>query len=236
MTVTHPSVQRASQRLEPGALVELFLVDLNPLGTNQVWAFCPSGTADFAGVHYTYADVQADGFEWSGQGTLPQPTMKISNATRFVSGVAAQYDDLIGAKLTRIKTYAQFLDGGAEADSAAMFAPDVYTFEQKTKHNKFQVEWKLSAAMDQQGVMLPGRTVIRDYCLWRYRRWNGSAFDYSNVQCPYAGATSYDINGIPTSPDNDTPSRRFDTCCKKRFGNNAVYPFGGFPGAARTRA
>jgi lambda family phage minor tail protein L len=237
VTVTNAKVQRASQKLEPGALVELFIVDLNPIGTNQVWNFCPSGSADFGGVHFTFADVQADGFEWSGQGPLPQPIIKLANATRFVSGIAAQYDDLIGAKLTRIKTYAQFLDDGAETDGAAMFAPEIYTFEQKTKHTKFQVEWKLAAAMDQQGIQLPARTVIRDFCLWRYRNWTGTAFDYTGVQCPYTGARgSFDEKGVPTTNDHDTPSRRFDTCCKKRFGPNASYPFGGFPGAARMRA
>ncbi|QSY98658.1 phage minor tail protein L (plasmid) [Rhizobium bangladeshense] len=235
--VMQADIQRASQRLEPGALVQLFIVDLTPIGVNQQWAFCPSGNCTFGGVDFVYADVEADGFEWAGKGTLPQPTVKISNATRFVSGIAKEYDDLIGAKFTRIKTYSQFLDGGAEENSAAMFAPDIYVFEQKTKHTKFQVEWKLSAAMDQQGVELPGRTIIRDYCLWRYRVWKGDHFDYTGVQCPYQGSRgSFDENGAPTTSDNDTPSRRFDTCCKKRFGPNANYPFGGFPGVSRMRA
>jgi lambda family phage minor tail protein L len=237
MTITHPLVQRASQKLEPGTLVHLYLVDLSPIGVNEQWSFCPSGQVTFQGIVFTYADVEADGFEWSGTGTLPQPKLRITNSTRLISGAAAAYQDLIGAKITRYKTYSQFLDDGDEANPDAMFSPEVYVFERKTAHNKFQVEWQLSAAMDQQGRTIPGRIVVRDFCMWRYRVWNADAgaFDYSKVQCPYEGGASFDTNGNAVSPDQDRPSRKLNTCCKVRFGPNAVYPFGGFPGVARTR-
>ncbi|QIG76094.1 minor tail protein L [Rhizobium phage RHph_I4] len=240
MTVTHPVVQRSAQSLEPGTLIHLYIVDLSPIGTNARWYFCPNGEAYFQGQHFLFADVEAEGFEWAGQGPLPQPTIRIGNATRLVSGLAKEFDDLIGATMTRIKTYTKHLDGQSEANSAAMFAPEIYTFEQKVSHTKFQVEWKLSAAMDQQGRELPGRTVVRDFCLFRYRVYNSDTgtFDYTGVQCPYQGARgSFDAKGNPSTDQDDRPSRKFDTCCKKRFGNNAAsYPFGGFPGVARVRA
>lgn len=237
MTVTHPAVQRASQSLEPGDLVHLYIVDLSPLGKPLLWHFCPTGEVVFGGVVYNHVDIEAEGFEWTGRGTLPQPKVRIANTTRLIAGELTANDNLIGARITRIKTYKQFLDSGDTPDPEAMFSPEVYVFERKASHNKFQIEWVLSAAMDQQGRMVPGRMVIRDFCMWRYRVWNEvtASYDYSKAQCPYNGANAFDALGQPTTPDKDTPSRKFNTCCKVRFGNNAVYPFGGFPGVARAR-
>lgn len=235
---TQADIQRASQSLDPGNLVQLFIVDLSPIGVNEQWSFCPTGQATFRDIVFSHADVEAEGFEWSGRGTMPQPKIRITNSTRLISAAAAAYQDLIGAKLTRFRTYKQFLDDGETPNPDAIFSPDIYVFERKTSHNKFQVEWSLSSSMDQQGRLIPGRPVLRDYCMWRYRAWNGekNEFDYSHVQCPYEGAASYDVNGNPTTPDKDKPSRKLTTCCQARFGKNAVYPFGGFPGVARARA
>lgn len=234
---SHPVIQLASQSLEPGDLVQLYIIDLSPIGVNEQWPFCPTGNCTFRGISFVKADVEAEGFEWSGQGTAPQPRLRMTNATRLISAELTAHEDLIGARLTRFRTYKQFLDDGASPNPDAMFSPDHYVFEQLSGENKFQVEWVLSAAMDQQGRMIPGRVIVRDFCLWRYRIWNPTtgAFDDSKAQCPYKGTASFDAKGNPTTPDKDRPGRTLATCCKPRFGENAEYPFGGFPGVARVR-
>lgn len=235
------AIRRAGQSLTPGDLVALYIIDLSTIGVNQQFAFTSmaqgaSGPIAFRGIAYAPLDVQCDGFEMTASGAIPQPTISVTNVTRVMSSAAALYGDLVGARLIRTRTYAQFLDGGATPDPEAAYAQDIYVFDQKTAQTKHAITWTLAAAMDQEGVMLPKRLIIRDVCLWRYRRWNPETqtFDYTGVQCPYTGDPK-DADGKPTTPDKDMPSRHITTCCKARFGAGAQLPYGGFPGVGRVR-
>jgi len=235
-------IERVSQSLSPGDIVQLFQLDLSPIGTNQVLCFTPGPAVTFRGITYASVDIMAEGFEWSGKGKMPQPKLKIGNATRMISALALDFQDLIGARLTRIRTYRQYLDGQSTSDPDAAYDPDIYTVEQKTHHDKFSIEFMLSAAMDQDGRQLPGRMVLRDVCTWRYRIWNpalnagAGGFDYSRViGCPYVGTAYFDRLGLPVAAAQDQCGKRISDC-KKRFGNNAALPYGGFPGVSRVRA
>lgn len=230
-------IASAAQSLEPGALVTLFILDLNPIGVNQRWYFTTDVGVVFRGQAYTTIEIEAQGFEWNGQGTLPQPQIRIANANRSMSGISALYDDLVGAQIIRLRTYARFLDGQPDADPDAVYTAEIYSVEQKTAHDKVMIEWSLSAAMDQEGRKVPGRRVLRDLCMWRYRVYNPvtGLFEYEKVQCPYVGGAYFDEQGNSTAnPAEDKCGRRI-TDCKLRFGANAVLPFGGFPGVARVK-
>ncbi|GEP05568.1 phage minor tail protein L [Methylobacterium oxalidis] len=241
MTQPNAAIRRAGQSLTPGDLVALYVIDLSPLGVPQQFAFTPStkktSAMPFQGIQYQPVDVRCEGFEYTGKGAMPRPKISVSNATRLMSSASLLYDDLIGAKLIRTRTYTQFLDNGATPDPEAAYAQDIFFFDQKTRHTKRVIEWELASAMDQEGRALPGRLIVREICLWRYRRWDpaAGAFDYSHVKCPYTGGQAYDVDGNLTTPDKDTPSRHINTCCKARFGAAAQLPFGGFPGVGRVR-
>lgn len=234
---------RAGQSLTPGNLVALFILDLAPLGVNQQFCFTSSvdrnrGVLVWRGTQFTPTDVRAEGFEFTSQGALPQPTISITNAKRVMSSAAILYNDLVGAQLTRIRVYEQFLDNGALAgQEGGAYPADIYNFEQKLSHNKKIIKFRLAASIDQEGRKIPSRVIIRDVCPWRYRRWdaNAGAFDYSRVKCPYNGNQAYDRFGQPTTPDKDEPGRHLNDCCRVRFGDAAELPFGGFPGVTRTR-
>lgn len=189
----------------------------------------------FGGIPFTAIDIVFEGLETTGVGALPQPTMKLANSDGVIQAIVNTYGDLNGCILKRTRTYAKFLDGQPNADPSAFFGPDVFAVEQKTSETPTEFVWSLSAAIDQQGKMLPGRVIIRDTCLWRYRIWNATTgnYDYSKAQCPYTGAQAYDINDEPTTPDKDQPSRGI-SCCKLRFGAKNPLPFGGFYGVARS--
>lgn len=237
---THPAIVRNGQSLDFGAIVHLYLFDLNPIGVNEQFAFTTRfgpgrKVLTFRGIPFLGIDVECEGFAFSGTGAMPTPVIRVTNAKRLLSSAAVLYKDLVGAKLTRLRTYAQFLDDGATPDPEAAYTPDVYRVEQKTGHNKRQIEFTLASPMDQEGREIPGREIIKDVCMWRYRRWDpdAQAFNYDHVKCPYTGDQAYDVFGQPTTPDKDTPSRRVATCCKVRFGAASALPFGGFPGVTR---
>jgi lambda family phage minor tail protein L len=243
VTSPNSNVIRTGQSLTPGDLMVLYTIDLSPIGVPVQYNFTPStsktGKITFRGIDYVPLDVKCEGFEYDGTGSLPRPEISITNVTRVLSTAAVLQNDILGARLIRTRTYGQFLDNGPTPDPEAAYGQDIYRFHQKTQHNKRLIRWTLAAAMDQEGIQLPKRQVLRDVCLWRYRRTvlntDGSfaGYDYTGVQCPYAGSQAYDVNGNPTTPDKDAPGRHVNDCCRVRFGSTAQLPFGGFPGVGR---
>lgn len=190
----------------------------------------------FGGIVYTPVDIEIEGMESNGVGALPTPTLRIANVNGLPQSIINTYGDLVGCVFRRIRTFERFLDGQPEADPNSYFGPDIFRIEQKTNENPVYIEWELSAAVDQQGKMIPGRVVIRDTCLFRYRSYVfGSTFDYSKAVCPYAGNNYFDKADQPTTADKDECGRRLSSC-KARFGSQNPLPFGGFPGVGRVRA
>lgn len=232
------SLQSEAQSLSPSGIISLFTIDATTVGGPLMYFVQGSensGPVIFNGVEYQPVDVEFTGLETSGAGALPEPKIRISNIDGLAQALVSTYGELLGCTLYRVRTYTRFLDGQPDADPEAFYGPDIFRFERKASENGVYIEWELSAAIDQQGKMLPGRTVIRNTCLWRYRYYNGSTgdFDYSKAQCPYAGDKFYDINDQEvTDPAKDVPSRRLG-CCRARFGRANPLPFGGFPGVQR---
>lgn len=229
-----------SLKLESSALISLFKLDARPVGGIVNYFTCArevnGAYVSFGGQTYTPLDVVFEGVETSGIGALPEPTLKIAitdGPTGIVQAMLNTYGDLHGCPIERIRTWEKFLDGHANPDGAAFFGPDKFVLDQKTEDEVTHVTWKLSASIDQQGKMLPGRVAIRDTCMWRYREWvSGTTFDTSKAICPYNGTNYWDAFDNPTTADKDTPSRT-RTCCELRFGKKNPLPFGGFPGIAR---
>lgn len=228
-----------AQSLDPGAVVALFQLDATSIGAG-IQYFCREEEAgagvQFGGVTYTPVDCEFTGMETSAGGTLPRPRMRVANSNLAFQAIINQYGDMVGCSVRRVRVFERHLDGHADADPSQYFGPDVYRIEQKTDENPIFIEWELSASFDQESKLIPGRPVIRDTCLWRYRVWNSdsSEFDYTKAQCPYTGTSYFDRYDVPTTAENDEPSRRY-SCCKARFGDGP-YPFGGFLGAARVRS
>jgi lambda family phage minor tail protein L len=233
------TLQATLQSLEPGARVSLYRIDTTPVGGGVMYFTTAGygGPVSFGGIVYQPVDIEVDGFEVNAGGSLPTPNIRIANTDLMVQALINTYGDMLGCKVQRIRTFAQYLDGQPEADPTAYLGPDTFEIERKTEENDVYVEWQLSASIDQEGKDLPGRTVIRDTCMWRYRHWNAAAgrFEYGKAQCPYAGNGCFDRSGVVVSPDKDECGRRLSDC-ELRFGNNQPLPIGAFPGTARIRA
>ncbi len=234
------ALTEAQQAASLDAKVELWTLDGTSHGAGVLrWT---SGTVSdqpvvFAGNTYPPTPIEADGFEWSGSGPLPTPRLRIANVNLVITGLLQQFNDLVGATVTRLRTLTRFLDGQPGADPTAHWPLDVYRVERKSAQNKVYVEWELAAAMDQEGRLVPGRQVTR-LCDQRYRVWDPDTqtFDYSQATCPYVGAASFDRFGNPVaSGADDVCNKQLTSGCKVRFGDNAILPFRGFPGVARAR-
>lgn len=181
------------QKLEPSAIIELFELDCTDLG-GDVFRF-HNGTNKLSqdlvwqGNTYTRFPIQVTGFEISGQGQFPRPTVTVSNVLSAITSVLLQYNDLLNAKFTRKRTFLKYLDavnfpGGVNptADPDVYLADDIYYVDRKSHEDRDQVQFELASVADLQGVKIPGRVVVQATCPWLYR----------GADCGYVGIPLWD--------------------------------------------
>lgn len=225
-------------QLEHSAIVELFELDLTIVGgpvyrfhngTNQV-----GGSVVWQGLTYLYFPIEVEGYGTSGNGPSARPMLRGSNVNGVLSVLIRAYKGMKGAKLTRRRTLAKYLDavnfpGGVNplADPTTTFADDVHFLEMKTRDDPVMVEYQLSSALDLDGLMLPRRQIQHAMCQW--------VKAYRGTDCGYTGA--------PVAKADDTPTALLaeDKCggrlssCRLRLWPDRVLNFGGFPGAGVIR-
>ena len=230
------SIESDIQRLAPGAIVDLFELDPTAIGGTVVRFHAGvnelGGDVVWQGLTYTRFPIEADGFEWSGTGTLPRPKIRVANVTGLVGALARELQDLVGAKLTRRRTFVKYLDavnftGGVNptADPNCGFPDEIWFVDRKSAENGLYVEWELSAAFDVAGTMLPRRQCIQNVCTWRYR----------GAECGYTGGPVADRNDRPVTLLAEDDCGKRLASCKLRFGVYSELPFGAFPGVGLIR-
>lgn len=180
---------------------------------------------------YTPIAFEATGFEWNGQGSLPNPKIRLSNVNRVFLASVISLRDAVGGTFTRYRVFRKNLDDGVEPDPTLYLPIEVYRVNRKSVHNKVFLEFELAAAIDQQGVKIPGRQCLKRTCGLRYRVWNPTTltFNYSKATCPYTGAPMFTNRDIATADSASDHCSKLLTGCTARFGSAAL-PFGGFPG------
>jgi len=230
------SINTEVQKPDGNSIVWLFQLDVQ--GTIYYFTSSAFETTAvlFDGNSYTPMPIEAGGFEWTGNGPIPTPTIKLSNTTQFFNALIADYNDLLGCKVTRIRTFRRYLDGEVDADPTATFPLDIYYIDRKSGQNKYFVEFELTSIMDQRGRKIPGRQILRDVCTYVYRRWDADAgaFVASPVRaCPYNGASMFKYDDTVTLDETEDACGQRLTSCRKRFGS--VLPFAGFPMCSRDR-
>lgn len=249
------SLSEEAQQLSPDAIVHLYEIDATSLGSD-IFQFCSTALADgpvmFAGNLFYPHPVEVDGFEWNGQGAAPRPTLRISNAKRFLSALTIAADGGVGAQFKRVRTFRRFLDDGSSPDTTQVFAVDFFRIERLASRTPKKIVLELAPATDQEGVMLPLDAALRNFCPLRYRRWDAvaNAFDYTDATCPWIGAVGrgdggpfFDRTGAAvTDPAQDACSKQLGSGCRKRFADQQaqgspvnVLPFGGYPGMGQVR-
>jgi lambda family phage minor tail protein L len=212
-------------------LVELFEIDLEPITKNAADKFYfanqikPDGQKiQWKGKVYEPLPLVSTGYERNSSGQIPQPTLTVANILGTFSNVIEPLDDLVGAKITRRRTLAKYLDGEPSANPNQEFPDDIYYIEQKTGETELTITWQLASVLDLEGLQLPRRVITQNFCKWKYR---GS-------ECGYTGGPVADERDRPTSNSAaDVCGKRLRSC-QLRFPNQSL-PFGGFPGANTSR-
>lgn len=246
MTVTN-AVRAELASLAPSSIIELFEVKTSTRlhGACEVYRFhsgvnakAVSGHMVWGGNTYYAWPVEAEGFEYSGQGSLPRPRIRISNAEGTITAVLLEVNqfatgsDLTGAEVKRIRTLARFLDATnfegntnpfGTPDPTASLPEEIYFIDRKAVETRDIVEFELVAAFDLAGVRAPKRQTINNICQWQYR----------SAECGYTGTAYFDENDKSvTSASLDVCGKRL-TSCECRFGVDQPLPFGSFPGVGQ---
>ena len=253
-------------RLAPTAVIDLYEIVLTKKVNNvdDILRYHPgknglTESLQFDNKLYAAVPVEVDGFEFSSNGTLPRPTLKVANVNNSITALILLYNPL-GAKVQRIRTFAKFIDA-VNFNGAVPFAPeddieDILTaqnndpliaqtfndtsdpdakmvetwyIDRVSAENQQFVEFELSPKIDLVNVGLPRRT-IEEFCPWKYR----------GERCGYKGNSCFTVNdSVIQDADkiivdgvitNDICGKRVSSC-QARFGNAQTLPFGGFYGA-----
>lgn len=190
------------QQLDMSGVIELWEMDLTPLGEPDIYRFHDGTNLNrqpvvWQGNTYVPFPIAASGFDMSTNGQLPRPKLQVANVQGSITALLLIYSDLIGAKMTRRRTLMKYLDavnfpGGINpsADPDASFADDIFFIDRKSTETDEYVEFELAAAFDVSGVMLPRRKVMQNLCPWRYR----------GAECGYTGPPIADVKDGEISP------------------------------------
>lgn len=228
----------ALQAVAPSAIIELFELQLNMLqhGVDETYYFHAGTNLNSNGElvwnanSYLRFPIEADGFEYSGNGQLPRPKIRCSNIMSTITALLLSLPNgLEGAKVSRIRTLARYIDAVnfpgsvnpyGTPDPTAEFPREIYYVDRKIGESRDVVEFELAASFDLAGVRAPKRQCISNICQWKYR----------SAECGYVGTNYFSENDQPVaSLAADVCGKRLSSC-KARFGATAELPFGSYPG------
>ena len=251
----------ALQGVAPGALIELFQLELNvpQHGVAETYYFHAgtslnnNGDLIWAGQPYMALPIEVEGFEYSGQGTLPRPRMRISNIMGTITALILTLPEgLEGAKFTRIRTLARFIDSDnfpagvdyllTEDSFALMYEDSTFIYQEvgnpfgtpdplaEWPREIFFVDRKSAENRDvveyelASAFDMAGVRAPKRQCITRCQ------WVYRSNECSYAGTNFFNSSDVAVgNASQDVCGKRVDSC-KARFGQSAELPFGGYPG------
>jgi len=145
-----------------------------------------ANTITFQGITYTPRGMKMDGLQKVTKGVLPRPTMNISNVDGYISSLCRQYNDMVGAIITRKRTLYEFLDGQPGADSTQEYPQEIFVVDRKAGETNTICQFELATKADSEGVTIPFRQILANACQWIYR----------GPDCGYAGPAVADVNDV----------------------------------------
>ena len=258
--MTNAAIANAVQEISPSALIELFQLELNVTqhGVAETYYFhAGTNSNDYQELiwnaqPYMALPIEVEGFEYTGQGTLPRPKMRISNLMGTITALILTLPEgLEGAKLTRIRTLARFIDAAnfksddyllTEDNFALMYEDSTFIYQEvgnpfgtpdptaEFPREIFFVDRKSAENRDvvefelASAFDMAGIRAPKRQCITRCQ------WVYRSAECSYTGTNYFNASDAPVgNASEDVCGKRVDSC-KARFGQNAELPHGGFVG------
>mgnify|MGYP003153425859 CR=1 FL=1 len=252
-------------RLAPTAIIDLFEIelteDVNDVDDTLRYHAGKNGLTEdikFGGKTYPAVPVEIDGFEFSGKGTLPRPTLRVANVNNAITSLMLLYNPL-AAKVRRIRTFAKFIDttnfqSGVnpffvkESDvEDALTTQDGDTLTEQTENDtadpdaKIVETWYIDrVSSENQGFVefeLAPKLDLTNLALPRRTVEEFCPWTYrGGRECPYVDDACFTIDDQPITTGTQAEKEAADVCgkrlssCQLRFKEGEL-PFGGFYGA-----
>lgn len=159
------TIRQEIQKPAPDSIVELFELDCTALG-GSIFRFSPHVSERYTSVTFNNKTWQAmpitcTGFSYSTSEAPAKPTIAVSNISKVLLASVIGLGDIVGAKLTRYRTFRRYLGDGAEPNGAAFLPVDIFYVERKVAHNKFSITWQLTSELDKINQKLPKRLFLK---------------------------------------------------------------------------
>jgi len=131
----------------------------------------------------------------NGNGNPTRPKLRVSNILGITSQFSRIQGDFVGARLTRRKVYARFLDNSnfqnninpfGTPDPSAAYEDELFFINRTISENPEVIEFECVSPFEFDGVKLPNRPLLATICAFKYR---------DPETCGYSGAPVMDIYG-----------------------------------------
>lgn len=235
--VSAQKIQKDLASLNPTAVISMFEIDITSLATdlgiisesqaldnpnlgifrfhNNVKLFQTS--IFWQDNEYIACPIEANEFEYNSEGTLPRPKIGITVSDQGISELTRLKQqlyltgDLVGAKLTRIRTFLKYLDRKnfpeevsvqLDPDPYAEFPREIYYFDRKSKEDKNTIEYELASIIDVEGIRLPGRLVLSNTCSFQYRG-EGCCYEAETRRTTIHNSATLPIDAPPIANNRD---------------------------------
>jgi lambda family phage minor tail protein L len=194
------------QKQDPGSqLIELFELKLDSTTTLYFHSGVQENLTsvqfrDDGGTLRTYTAIplQAKGFKSDPSSTSARPTITFANVSDIFKSSITDYENLLGATLTRRTTLEKYLN----SNPAVEFPRQVYIFDRISTLTKTTVSFECSTPFDLQGIILPKRQVLANGCPWIYQGADHTLNEYEKVgactwnrESKYKAAYKSSLNG-----------------------------------------
>jgi lambda family phage minor tail protein L len=167
------SLESLVKEAELPAYIELFEIDLSLIGFNKLY-LTPS-TRDINGITLgsSFKTINGDrreiqkrvfkpypiaisGLEANSDGSFNRPRLDVANVDTFFGRISFTYGDLVGCKVTYIRTFESYLGSGLTAPEV------VLTIGKKITHNIKGISYELRYPLDVERGFLPKNQILRD--------------------------------------------------------------------------
>lgn len=169
------SIQDDVRKSEVPAFIELFEIDLTDtnvivdgvaiLEGSIIRVTAMTDSADLGAIQqvswggndYTPFPVAISGISQSSDGAPARPTLSIANIDKTIGQLAFLYNDIVGAKVTYIRTFEPYLN----TNSRISLPPLKFFISKKSSHTRTGLSFELRSPLDKERAFLPKRQMLK---------------------------------------------------------------------------
>lgn len=158
------TIQQIIQQAQTDPIIDLYKLDLTILN-GSIYYFTPmtaaNGTTLVTGNRIWQAmPIMIENLSYSTIDAPAKPTLTVSNINKTLLWGVISLGDLVGATLTRWRTFSSLLTGTSSTTTSSL-PNDKFFVEKKLVHNKMNIQWQLTSVIDKSGASIPKRIFLK---------------------------------------------------------------------------